>query len=264
MGAVVHIISIVSLFLPLLPAPPRLSSTITDMSPFLYATGLLALAAGAFAAPAPALSTPEGLSASSYKSISAQASTSIAAPVPAPPVVSSQVTGKTSHGAYSGPAPTTTGALSLNVQAASIAPVPALPLTYPSDGQLHSNQPAPYVPYGGLGTNGTPPEYVMKSDFDYESLALALYQEWIELDLFHWGLAKFTVAEFEAAGLTAQDRFLIEFMADQETGHSTLITNMLGPAHAPKQCTYNYPCTTVREWIGMLPLFELAMFCADN
>ena len=78
--------------------------------------------------------------------------------------------------------------------------------------------------------------------------ALALYQEWIELDLFHDGLAKFSVEEFEAAGLTAEDRFLIEFMADQEVGHSTLITNILG-AEAPVQCTYNYPYTTVREFI---------------
>jgi len=78
---------------------------------------------------------------------------------------------------------------------------------------------------------------------------LALYQEYIELDLFHWGLARFPVADFEAAGLTAEDRFLIEFMADQEVGHATMITNMLGPQHAPKQCTYNYPCRTVREWI---------------
>ena len=37
-------------------------------------------------------------------------------------------------------------------------------------------------------------------------------------------------------------------MADQEVGHATLITNMLG-AEAPKQCTYNYPYTTVREFI---------------
>lgn len=78
--------------------------------------------------------------------------------------------------------------------------------------------------------------------------ALALYQEWIELDLFHDGLAKFTVEEFEAAGLNAEDRFLIEFMADQEVGHATLITNILGPA-APVQCTYNYPYTTVRQFL---------------
>ena len=121
-------------------------------------------------------------------------------------------------------------------------------MTYSADGQLHDPQPAPYVPYGGLGTNGTTPSYMVRSDFDYESIAVALYQEWIELDLFHNGLATFSAADFEAAGLTAEDRSLIEFMADQEVGHSTLLSNMLG-ASAPKQCTYNYPFTTVREFI---------------
>lgn len=77
---------------------------------------------------------------------------------------------------------------------------------------------------------------------------MGLYQEWIELDLFHDGLARFSVADFEAAGLTATDRFLIEFMADQEVGHATLLSNILG-AQAPVQCTYNYPYTTVREFI---------------
>jgi hypothetical protein len=57
---------------------------------------------------------------------------------------------------------------------------------------------------------------------------LALNQEWIELDLFHHGLAQFSVEEFEAAGIDAEDRFLIEFMADQEVGHATMITNILG------------------------------------
>lgn len=68
------------------------------------------------------------------------------------------------------------------------------------------------------------------------------------MDLFHDGLARFSVADFEAAGLTAADRYLIEFMADQEVGHATLISNMLG-AQAPVQCTYNYPYTTVREYV---------------
>ena len=172
----------------------------------------------------------------------------VAAPVPAPPVVSQ--TNVTTHGPFSG-TPTTTGALSTSVLAASIAPLPPNPTatTYPSDGKLHSPQPAPYVPAGGLGTNGTQPVYNVKSDFDYESLALALYQEWIELDLFHDGLARFSVEDFEAAGLTASDRSLIEFMATQEVGHATLLTNILG-AEAPVQCIqYNYPYTTVREFI---------------
>ncbi|KAI0762131.1 Rds1 protein [Trametes elegans] len=95
---------------------------------------------------------------------------------------------------------------------------------------------APYTPSGGLGTNSTPP-------------ALALYQEYIELDLFHYGLAKFSVDEFEAAGLGAEDRYLIQFMAEQEVGHSTLISNMLGPDSAPKQCNYTYPFESVRDFV---------------
>jgi len=57
---------------------------------------------------------------------------------------------------------------------------------------------------------------------------LALNQEWIEVDLFHHGLAQFSVVEFQAAGLDAQDRFLIQFMAEQEAGHATMLTNILG------------------------------------
>src|ERR1051326_5454116 len=89
---------------------------------------------------------------------------------------------------------------------------------------------------GGLGTNGTEPRYMVNSDFDFESLALALYQEWIELDLFNNGLATFSNEDFLAAGLNSEDRALIAFMAQQEIGHATLITNMLGQA-APVLCT---------------------------
>jgi len=41
---------------------------------------------------------------------------------------------------------------------------------------------------------------------------------------------------------------IIRFMAQQEEGHATLLTNMLGE-RAPVQCTYNYPFTNVREFI---------------
>ncbi|KAL9625696.1 MAG: hypothetical protein Q9160_000014 [Pyrenula sp. 1 TL-2023] len=177
----------------------------------------------------------------------------IAAPAPQagqPSLISSDITGVTSHGAFSG-SPTTTGALTTDTLAASIPALPVNPeeTTYPSNGELTAPEPAPYTPAGGLGTNGTTPVYNVQSDFDYESLAVALYQEWIELDLFHDGLARFSVQDFEDAGLTAEDRFLIEFMADQETGHATLLSNILGLQAAPVQCTYNYPYTTVREFI---------------
>lgn len=53
-----------------------------------------------------------------------------------------------------------------------------------------------------------------------------LYQEWIELDLFHYGLARFSDAEFDDAGITADVRALLNFFADQETGHAQLLTNV--------------------------------------
>ncbi|KAI1453242.1 ferritin-like domain-containing protein [Annulohypoxylon moriforme] len=160
------------------------------------------------------------------------------------------ITDVTSHGRYTGPTAATTGALSTDVSAATIAASPPEPykLEYPADGKLHEEEPAPYTPGGGLGTNGSEPVYRVISDFDYESVALALYQEYIELDLFHWGLAQFSVDDFEAVGLGAEDRYLIEFMADQEVGHATALSNILGP-EAPVQCAYNYPVSDVREFI---------------
>lgn len=170
--------------------------------------------------------------------------------IPVPPVVSSQVTGVTSHGPYSGPSPTTTGAVSTIALGTAIPVLPANPKEtgYVPNGLLHEPQPVPYQPAGGLGTNGTEPVYRVQSDFDYESILLGLYQEWIELDLFHNILATFSEEDFTAAGLTPSDRFLIEFMADQESGHATLLSNLLGgPGGATPQCTYNYPFTTVHE-----------------
>jgi hypothetical protein len=155
-----------------------------------------------------------------------------------PPIVSSQVTGVTSHGPYSG-TPTTTGAVTTT---ALISEIPLLPplataTTYIANGELHAPEPVPYQPAGGLGTSGNEPVYRVQSDFDYESILLGLYQEWIELDLFHNILATFSEEDFTAAGLTASDRFLIEFMADQESGHATLLSNLLGgPGGATPQC----------------------------
>lgn len=202
-------------------------------------TALLALATRALAAP---------LEDDLQRRVYTEATTTYVSDAPTTvPIV--PVTNVTLHGPYTG-TPTTTGALSTIVTAASVPALPADPIKflYPADGQLHVPQPAPYTPGGGQGVNGSAPVYRPQSDFDYESLALALYQEWIELDLFHWGLATFSTEEFEAAGLTAEDRFLLEFMADQEVGHATLLTNILG-AEAPVQCTYNYPVNNVREFI---------------
>ena len=154
-----------------------------------------------------------------------------------------------SHGSFTGSA-TTTGALSTSVLAPSIKAGPPLPnaTKYPADGRLHKDMPAPYTPNGGLGTNGSEPVYRPMSDFDYQSLALALYQEYAELDLFRYGLAEYSVEDFERLGITADERYLLEFMAEQEMGHATLLSNMLGAA-APKPCTYHYPVQNLTEYI---------------
>lgn len=171
------------------------------------------------------------------------------ATVPVQPLVSSQIPGTTSHGPYYG-APTTTGAVSNSAVGTEIPVLPPIQaeLGYIPNGSLHNKEPIPYQPAGGTGTSGYEPVYRVQSDFDYESLLLGLYQEWIELDLFHTILEGFAEKDFVAAGLTASDRYLIKFMADQEAGHATLLSNLLGgPDGATPQCTYNYPYRTVHE-----------------
>ncbi|RPA90835.1 stress response protein Rds1 [Choiromyces venosus 120613-1] len=119
---------------------------------------------------------------------------------------------------------------------------------YPNTGNLTQPEPKPYTPAGGLNTNSTPPVYQAMSDFDWQSINLALNQEWIELDLFYAGLERFSVEEFEAYGLTSDDRDLIAFMGSQEIGHATLLSNILGP-NAAKRCRYQYPFKNVAEFI---------------
>lgn len=66
--------------------------------------------------------------------------------------------------------------------------------------------------------------------------------------MFQDGLKRFSESDFKAAGLTSQDRELIAFMAQQEVGHATMLSNILG-AKAPQQCTYVYPYTNVKEFL---------------
>ncbi|KAF1363660.1 hypothetical protein EJ07DRAFT_162877 [Lizonia empirigonia] len=169
-------------------------------------------------------------------------------PGAAPTRVSPDPTGPISHGPYSGSA-TVTGkrtTLALKFDGPAI-PNPTATY-YNPDGELRSPAQLPFLPGGGKGVNGTLPRYMVESDFDFESVNLGLHQEFIELDLFNNGLARFSDKDFMDAGLTAEDRAFIAFMATQEINHATLITNMLGEA-ALKQCTYDYPFTTVREFI---------------
>ncbi|KAM6504090.1 Rds1 protein [Amanita muscaria] len=104
----------------------------------------------------------------------------------------------------------------------------------------------PPTPSGGQGLNVTP-AYIPMSDFDFQSLNLALNQEFLEFELFHRGLAQFTPAEFEAVGINVEDQFFIEYMADQENGHAIMLSNILQGAGA-KSCTYNLTFTNVASF----------------
>lgn len=91
-----------------------------------------------------------------------QAVTLSAATGPIPPVRSSEVSGATSHGPYTG-TPTTTGALSKSPLAMSIGDQGPMQVTYTNNnGKLQAtDMPVPYQPAGGQGTNGTEPYYRM-------------------------------------------------------------------------------------------------------
>ncbi|KAH7020773.1 uncharacterized protein B0I36DRAFT_367256 [Microdochium trichocladiopsis] len=108
--------------------------------------------------------------------------------------------------------------------------------------------PPGYQPLGGVGVNSSSPVYEATSEYDRQSLILALYQEWAELDFLHQGFAAYTDMDFEQAGLRAADRHLLGHMADQESGHANAVTKLLGGS-GPSRCTYNYPHQDVHEYL---------------
>lgn len=225
-----------------LSACEHLFSMIT-MNNFLALSGL-SLMPYAVALPTVA-TTPMATPATTFSRIVATSSPTVSS---APSVVSIP-TSISSPGPFTG-TPTVIGALNATSTGTGISslPPPAAATTYISNGNLHDAAPAPFEPAGGVGTNGTIPVYNARSDYDYQSLALQLYQEYLALDTLRYGLSNFSLKDFNDAGLNASDRYLIEWMADQQLGHVTMLTNILGTS-APKMCTYNYPFTTVYEFI---------------
>lgn len=143
-----------------------------DMFTRSCAAAILAFAPAAFAAPAPQQSFGPD-------SQVAYAPQTTAGPVYPVVVGENGYTSATFHGPYTG-TPTTTGAADgPTTTAASIPMLPPNPTAtyYNSKGYPINPMPAPYTPAGGLGTNGTQPRYMVESDFDFESIALGLYQE---------------------------------------------------------------------------------------
>ncbi|KAK0541806.1 hypothetical protein OC844_007964, partial [Tilletia horrida] len=84
------------------------------------------------------------------------------------------------------------------------------------------------------------PEYRARTPFDWASIALALHQEYIELDAFNYAITRFTPAQWQEWGINPNYVHLIRFFGQQEEGHAAAFSHMLGP-HAPLPCSYSYP-----------------------
>ena len=136
----------------------------------------LLAAPAVLAAPAPQVTEPTSFGPDAQISYELQSTAG-----PDPPLaeeVGNGYTSATYHGPYTG-TPTTTGAVDgPTTLAASIPMLPPNPTAtyYNTNGKPIHAFPAPYTPAGGLGTNGSLPRYMVESDFDYESIALGLYQ----------------------------------------------------------------------------------------
>lgn len=77
----------------------------------------------------------------------------------------------------------------------------------------------------------------------FQSIALATHQEYIELDSFNDGIARFSLKEFKEAGIDEKGVELLRYFAQQEAGHTKVLSNLLG-APAPKQCKYDVSTQT--------------------
>lgn len=139
-------------------------------------TAILAVAPVVLAAPAPQVTEPASFGPDTQVSYAPQST--VGPDYPLAEELGGGYTSATYHGPYSG-TPTTTGAADgPTTLAASIPPLPLNPTAtyYNTGGKPINALPAPYTPAGGLGTNGSLPRYMVESDFDYESIALGLYQ----------------------------------------------------------------------------------------
>lgn len=117
-------------------------------------------------------------------------------------------------------------------------------------GNPNASLPALPPPSGGVQVTGVA-DYHFDSAFDYESFNLVLAVELIEYDLFGYGLNRWNVSDWEAAGLTADDRALIAFFQQQEIGHAKLAARLMGrPDLSNVTCTYQYPnFTGILDWL---------------
>jgi rubrerythrin len=86
-------------------------------------------------------------------------------------------------------------------------------------------------------------------------LNYALTLEHLEATFYREGLAKFSSADFVAAGIPASSYTRLTEVAAHEKAHVDFLTGALGTA-ATKECVYAFPSSSVAEFLGVASILE--------
>jgi len=86
-------------------------------------------------------------------------------------------------------------------------------------------------------------------------LNYALTLEHLEATFYREGLAKFSSADFVAAGIPASSYARLTEVAGHEKAHVDFLVTALGTA-ATKECVYGFPMSSVAEFLGVASILE--------
>lgn len=97
--------------------------------------------------------------------------------------------------------------------------------------------------------------YQTNSALPVDVLNYALTLEHLEATFYREGLAKFSSADFVAAGIPASSYARLSEVAAHEKAHVDFLSTALGAA-ATKECVYGFPMSSVAEFLGVASILE--------